>query len=258
MALETTNTFFSDNGFYLAPAVFDQTQLKALEQSFDHVVSGLSLDVEANNARWQGEQMDNLDGGESVILHTHNIQSYCGDWLKAFLDEKFLDASQTILGPDIILHHSKLFLKPPENGSPFPMHQDWEHFPCIKDRMIAAVIHLTDTDETSGCLRLYPGSHKIGRLTGMRGEGENSIPRPEYSVAGATPVPAKAGDVLFFSYLTVHGSTQNCAITPRKTVLVQLHPGDDRVEAGNRHTNVKLALRGLNRHASRPVMGAIR
>ena len=92
----------------------------------------------------------------------------------------------------------------------------------------------------------------------MKGEGEGSKARPEYTLQGATPVPAKAGDVLFFSYLAVHGSTTNTSKVPRKTVLVQLHPGDDRVESGNRHTNLKLALRGRNHFASRHVMGSIR
>ena len=92
----------------------------------------------------------------------------------------------------------------------------------------------------------------------MRGEGDGHVPRLEYSVEGALPINAKAGDVLFFNYLTVHGSTVNCSASPRKTVLVQMHPGSDRVESGNRHTNVKIALRGVNHHASRHVMGAIR
>ena len=229
-----------------------------MTDAFDQVAAQLSEDIKLNNARWQGEQMDAIDGGDSIILHTHNIQSYSAIWMQALLDQDFLDVAEAILGPDIILHHSKLFLKPAGIGSPFPMHQDWEHFPCQQDKMIAAVIHLSDTDETSGCLRLYPGSHKAGRMDGMRGEGEGSKPRPEYTVEGATPMPAKAGDVLFFSYLTVHGSTANASDTPRKTVLVQLHAGDDRVESGNRHTNVKIALRGVNHHASRHIAGSIR
>ena len=47
-----------------------------------------------------------------VILHTHNVQKYSRVWLDAFLNERFLDVVGAILGPDIILHHSKLFQKP--------------------------------------------------------------------------------------------------------------------------------------------------
>lgn len=258
MPPEFSQPVFSEQGYCLAPDVFSSAQLQQMTEAFDLVADQLSSDERQNNARWSGAQMDAIDGGSSVILHTHNIQSYSAVWLQALMAPAFLDAAESILGPDIVLHHSKLFLKPAGIGSPFPMHQDWEHFPCQRDQMIAAVIHLTDTDENSGCLRLYPGSHKRGRLAGMRGEGEDYRPRQEFSVKNAIPVPARAGDVLFFSYLTVHGSTQNTSDYPRKTVLAQLHPGWDRVESGNRHTNVKLTLRGMNHHASRHVMGLIR
>ncbi len=258
MSQQSIKALFDRQSYYLAPAVFRAKQLKDLIESFDQIASELGRDEQANNARWSGKQMDEIDGGKSVILHTHNIQNYAGAWMQAFMSERFLDVAEKILGPDIILHHSKLFLKPPKIGAPFPMHQDWEHFPSQQDKMIAAIIHLTDTDDNSGCLRIYPGSHKAGRIEGMRGEGEGSSAKAEFSLEGATPMPAKAGDVLFFSYLAVHGSTINTSNNPRKTVLVQLHPGDDRVESGNRHTNLKLALRGRNHFASRHVMGSIR
>jgi hypothetical protein len=44
---------------------------------------------------------------------------------------------------------------------------------------------------------------------------------------------------------------QNVSKRPRKTVLVQLYSGTDRVVKGNRHTNVQLVLRGVNHFATR-------
>ena len=43
----------------------------------------------------------------------------------------------------------------------------------------------------------------------------------------------------------------------RKTVLVQLHAGDDDVEEGNRHPNVRLVLAGWNSRATRTMANAI-
>ena len=62
---------------------------------------------------------------------------------------------------------------------------------------------------------------------------------------------AAAGDVLFFSYFTLHGSGPNRSTHTRKTVLAQLHAGDDRVEQDGLHPDERLVLRGWNRHASR-------
>jgi len=56
---------------------------------------------------------------------------------------------------------------------------------------------------------------------------------------------------VFFHYLTVHGSKPNRSPKTRKTVLVQLYAGDDRVEDGNTHPDEKLVLSGWNHHATR-------
>ena len=65
---------------------------------------------------------------------------------------------------DILLHHTKAHLKPPGTGAPFPMHQDYGYFPFKNDSMVAAFVHLDDSDPNNGGLAVYPGSHKHGPL----------------------------------------------------------------------------------------------
>jgi len=43
----------------------------------------------------------------------------------------------------------------------------------------------------------------------------------------AAPCPARAGDVLFFSYLTIHGSGLNTSKEARTTLLVQMRDPED-------------------------------
>ena len=250
--------FFHENGYYFAKGVYSSEEAKLMENDFDRVVDKLVKSDENINARWGGRLMDALDGGESVIIHTHNIQSFSGVWLKAFMHDKFLDITEEILGPDIMLHHSKLFCKPPEKGSPFPMHQDWQYFPSEKDSMIAAIIYVSDATDEMGCVRVYPGSHReLGRTDGMMGGGQNEEITDRYPIENATVLEAEPGDVLFFSYFTLHGSMPNHSNKTRKSVLVQMHAGNDQIIPDNRHTNVKLVLRGLNHFATRSSVGRI-
>ena len=58
----------------------------------------------------------------------------------------------------------KIILKPPKVGSTFPLHQDWSYFPTQKNTMIAAMVHISDSTKEMGCLRLVPGSNKLGRI----------------------------------------------------------------------------------------------
>ena len=249
---------FKENGYYLAPAVFTGALLDKMEAEFDRIVDQLQRSGEDINARWQGAEMDRLDGGSSEIIHTHNVQRYSAVWLNAFLHASFLDIAEHFLGPDIILHHSKLFQKPPRHGAPFPMHQDWGYFPTAKDSMIAAIIFISDADDASGGLRVYPGSNKLGRMEdslGMEVEERGIAPSEElrkYPLEKATPLSAKRGDVLFFHYFTLHGSMPNTSDQTRKTVLVQMHAGDDRViEHKIDQSHDPLALRGWNHHMTR-------
>jgi len=248
--MSTPAEFFQTNGYYLAKGVFNREEIKVLEQDFDHIVDQLTRSGEDINALWKGEQTKKLDAGKTVIFHTHNVQIFSAAWLRAFLHQRFLDAAQEFLGPDIILHHSKLFQKPPEKGAPFPMHQDWPYFPTVEDTMIAGIIHVSEATDEMGCLRVYPGTHKLGRVQGTSGETDSAF-LDGYPLEDATPLVAEPGDVAFFHYFTLHGSKPNYSPKTRKTVLVQMYAGHDAVENDNQHPNARLVLRGWNHAATR-------
>ncbi|HEV7716806.1 MAG TPA: phytanoyl-CoA dioxygenase family protein [Steroidobacteraceae bacterium] len=249
---ESVGAVFARDGYYIARALFPDAMLRDLEEDFDRIVAQLERSGENVNARWRGENMDALDGGASTVIHTHNVHRYSARWLKALQDERFLAVAQAILGPDVILHHSKLFQKPPRAGAPFPVHQDWWYFPTKQDSMIAATIFLSDADEHAGGMRVFPGSHKLGRMENSSGmlRAESLAP---YPLAQATPINARRGDVLFFSYFTLHGSLPNRSDNNRKTVLAQLHSGSDFVLENKEvdHVNERLVLSGWNHHMSR-------
>jgi ectoine hydroxylase-related dioxygenase (phytanoyl-CoA dioxygenase family) len=247
---DSRKTAFERDGYVLVRGVYSPDEIRKLESEFDRIVEQIQACGENTNARWEGDAMDKLGANDLVVHHTHNVQQYSAAWLAALLHPSFLEASRDLLGPDVILHHTKLFHKPPENGAPFPMHQDWSYFPTKKDTMLAAVVHVSRADDSMGCLRVYPGSHRLGRKDESSGWTDENWLR-DYPIEGATPVEAEAGDVLFFHYLTVHGSLPNRSQKSRKTVLVQLHAGDDEMEPGVTHPYEGLALSGWNHCMSR-------
>jgi ectoine hydroxylase-related dioxygenase (phytanoyl-CoA dioxygenase family) len=249
--------FFAANGYYHAQGVFSKDAVAALERDFDRIVTQLMASGEKIDATWMGPEMKRIQAKDDVIIHTHNVQQYSRIWLDAMLHEGFLGVAAQILGDDIVLHHSKLFQKPPERGSPFPMHQDWSYFPTIKDTMIAGIIHVSDATDAMGCLRVYPGSHKAGRVLGSGGQKESAF-LAEHPIENATVIEAKAGDVLFFHYFTLHGSMPNRSSATRKTVLIQMYAGDDRIEDGNTHPDERLVLRGFNHHSTRERAGVFK
>ena len=247
---KSIKTFFNKNGYYVARGLFNPAEVKVLERDFDRIVDQNRKLHDSPNKGWRGEAVERLKAGDTSLIHTHQVHFYSAAWLNALQNKKFLDVSEAILGPDIVLHHTKLFQKPAEKGAPFPTHQDWSYFPSERDTMIAAVIHVSAATDEMGCLRVYPASHKLGRKKGTNGQGFSAFMDRKYPLEGAKVIEAKPGDVLFFSYFTIHGSKPNRSKKLRKTVLVQLHSGKDRIEEGNLHADSRLVLRGWSHVAS--------
>jgi len=242
---------FKKKSFCLEKNVFTPDTVQALSSEFDRIVSQLQESGEYINARWGSELTKDIEQSDTQVIHTHNVQSFSAEMMAMIQNKKLLDAVEELIGPDIILHHTKLFLKPPGNGSAFPLHQDWSYFPTKNNSMIAAVIHLTESDEEMGCMRIVPGSHKLGKVEKTDGHSFVKGIHDRYQLEDAEPIIAGPGDVVFFHCCSLHGSMQNVSKRPRKTVLVQLYSGTDRVVKGNRHTNVQLVLRGVNHFATR-------
>jgi ectoine hydroxylase-related dioxygenase (phytanoyl-CoA dioxygenase family) len=249
---------FERDGVYLARGVFDEVTIERLEADFDRIVAQLVESRESIDATWS--TADRGTDHDRVVLHTHNVQNYSPSWLHAILDSRFLDVAEAILGSDLVLHHTKLFQKPPGRGSPFPMHQDWRYFPITDDRMVAGIIHLSPATAEMGCVAAFPGSHRLGRMPSASGEPDYDGPdgyrafAEQFPISEATLYEAAPGDVLFMSCLMVHGSGPNLSPDVRKTVLVQLYSGAVPLEESD-HPVAGLVLRGWNRHSTRSSVG---
>ena len=213
---QTQLDFYQTNGYVLVPGLITQEEALALREEM-HAIAAREGH---SDATW-----DSVRSGETAIAHCHDVQFRSARVTRLLGDPRLTGVAQALIGPNVQLHHTKMFIKPPERGSPFPMHQDYPYFPHRDHSMIAVTIHLDDAPEEKGCLRFYPGTHKLGVLPSFGKDHHASTDL--YPVEGATPVSAKAGDAVFFHYLTVHGSGPNRADSPRTTILIQLRDPAD-------------------------------
>ncbi len=249
---------FKNNGYFLAKNLFTIEKIKRLEKEFDKIIKQLNNSRENINAHWNSVLTKNIDHVNAKVVHSHNVQSYSSIMLDMIQNKKLLDLAELFIGPDIVLHHTKLFLKPPIIGSAFPLHQDWSYFPTKNNSMIAVVIHLSDSTEKMGCIRLIPGSNKLGKINKSDGHSYINDIHGKYSLNKSTPIIAKKSDVLFFHCCTFHGSMPNKSQSPRKTILIQLYSGNDKILSESKHTNIQLVLRGWNYNATRESVGSIK
>ncbi|MBS0478211.1 MAG: phytanoyl-CoA dioxygenase family protein [Proteobacteria bacterium] len=194
----------------------------------------------SNDATW-----DSMKGAGTSITHCHDVQFRSAAFTRLLVDQRLTGIAQSIIGPNVQLHHTKMFIKPPEKGSPFPMHQDYPYFPHRDHSMIAVILHFDDAPDEKGCLRVYPGSHKLGPLPSVG--NDHHLPEDRFPLDGATPIRAKAGDAIFFSYLLAHGSGLNVSEEPRTTLLVQLRdPADMPLNEGHGSRGQGMMLAGVD------------
>ena len=216
--------FFQDNGYLLVKGLLSRDEAAQMRRETHELAERMDA-AGQKDATWGSAK--NVAQTPTRLQHCHDVQFYSAAFARLIVDERFtLAASQIMQTPNVQLHHTKMFIKPPENGSPFPMHQDAPFFPHDNHSMIAAIFHFDDASIEKGCVRVVPGSHKLGMLEHQR-EGSFHLPPADYPVDEATPCPAEAGDVLFFSYLTIHGSGLNGSDEARTTMLVQMRDPED-------------------------------
>ena len=207
--------FYQENGYLHVRGLLDPAAAAAYRAECHAIAARIG----ENDATWASQR-----GQGTRITHCHDVQFQSAAFTRLLVDERLTGVAQGIIGPNVQLHHTKMFIKPPEKGSPFPMHQDYPYFPHERHSMIAAILHFDDAPEEKGCLRVVPGSHKLGALEAV-GDDHHL---PDFPLEAATPIPAKAGDAIFMSYFLVHGSGVNRSQEARTTILVQMRDPDDR------------------------------
>jgi phytanoyl-CoA hydroxylase len=204
------NEFYEENGYLLVKGVFDSAEVQEMRDAIARIIASVEGTDADRNHRWSGVD-------ESLQLKGfHDLQYHDAVFTRMVAHPGLVAVLTDLIGPNVQLHHSKMLVKPPEQGAPFPMHQDQPYFPHERHSVLAASIHLDDTDEENGCLHVVPGSHKLGPL-----EASGDAHTVDYPLESGTPCPAAAGDVLFFNYLTIHGSGTNRSTRTRRNVLFQ-------------------------------------
>jgi phytanoyl-CoA hydroxylase len=243
------------NGYVLVPNVFDGETLAELQRETDALLERASRSGRSTEATWKGGWRESAGVGvadappATRVDSIHNVQNHSAVFTRALIDPRLTDLAAELIGPNVQLHHTKLHSKPPAVGSPFPMHQDYPYFPHAQHTMIAAIVHLDDATVENGCICAVAGSHTLGPIT-HRTDKSFYLDMAEWPLERARPIEAKAGDVLLFSYFTVHGSYVNASPRPRRILLIQMRSPDDHPTTDqHRSPGQGTMLRGINPNA---------
>ena len=167
---------------------------------------------------------------------------YNAHLISPLLDEvthnsKILDAVESIIGKNILVCGTTLFVKNPNEKGFVSYHQDAKYIGLEPYNWVTAWVAITDSNENNGCMRMWSGSHEDslkehdqnfneGNLL-TRGQTVRNVPKEK-----TKPLILKAGQMSLHHPTVVHGSDLNKSDDRRIGFVIQSYIG----------TNVKQIL----------------
>ncbi len=215
--------FFRENGWMKLEQVFDEVEMQTLSEELDRLIDEWAEESMGWAGDWREEYLDPDERQGTSLIAMHDLQHYSEAFRQMVEDPRLVTPVAQLIGENVELHHTTLHAKPPDRGSPFPMHQDWAFYKHHggPTEYIDALLHVDDVPSEKGPLQFIKGSHELGALEHIEGEGQAPhLPTDEYHLDDATEVPAAAGDVILMSYHSIHGSDQNRTDEMRRLVRI--------------------------------------
>ena len=172
-----------------------------------------------------------------------------------FLDEIahheiILNAVEDLIGPDILLYGSVLFIKEAWSPGFVSWHQDATYMGLVPHDFVTPWLALTPSNAESGCMKVIPGSHSGGILRHQDTFGEDNILTrgqqiPDVDEDQAVNIELRPGQMSLHHAQVIHGSMPT---SDRRRIGVALQaymPPHVRQTIGE---NYALIVRGQDTH----------
>ena len=192
--LNTDSGRFTADGYCFFPDIFGRDEVAAMQHALEVATCAGFLDRD----QYYGEP------------HTREVF-----WLEVCSHPRLLDAVEAVLGPNLILVFSSMFIKMPRDGMSVAWHQDNNYWPSVHGTDVVTVwLALDDADVENAAMSVIPGSHQGHREmeTVLSGETEmlrKKVPVTPEMEAGAVMLEMKAGSVSMHDSYILHGSQAN-------------------------------------------------
>ena len=140
------------------------------------------------------------------------------DWAEKLIRHPaVLDAVEDLIGPDIMVYHTTMWIK--DSGTPqyIAWHQDGTYFYLDPQVHVTAWVALSDASVEAGCMHVLPGSHLDGQHDHADDTSPDNLILRGQAIFGkfegekGTPMPLKAGEMSLHHTRLVHCSHPNNA-----------------------------------------------
>lgn len=213
---------YHENGFLIVRSAFTQSDVDRL-LSFAAADPQLAADVKENK-NYDDEGIDTrlvYRGGLSDDIYSAYGRS-----------ERIVAPAEALYG-DRLRHFYHLNMQKEPNTGGWQYHQDYGYHykEFLYPKFVSVMLALNPATKENGCLRVVPGSNKLGRLEHQQ-SGSQLITDPErlkfvLAEMDEAYCELEPGDALFFDGNILHASGPNLSDTPRWSMIYAYVPASN-------------------------------
>jgi ectoine hydroxylase-related dioxygenase (phytanoyl-CoA dioxygenase family) len=203
---------YEDEGFVSPINIFSKDKAKEIRNEIEMIENQMPEELE-NSGRYNAHLISPL---LDEVTHNSNI----------------LDAVQSLIGENILVCGTTLFIKNAYEKGFVSYHQDAKYIGLEPHNWVTAWVAITDSNEENGCMRMWSGSHKDnlkdhdqkfneGNLL-TRGQTVKNVPKKK-----TTPLILNAGQMSLHHPTVVHGSELNKSNDRRIGFVIQSYIGTE-------------------------------
>ena len=147
-------------------------------------------------------------------------------------NSKILDIVESIIGKNILVCGTTLFIKNPKQEGFVSYHQDAKYIGLEPHNWVTAWVAVTDANEKNGCMRMWSGSHKNELQYHNEKFNENNLLTRGQTVENVPlektdPIILNSGQMSLHHPKIVHGSGLNKSNDRRIGFVIQSYIGSD-------------------------------
>ena len=151
---------------------------------------------------------------------------------KVCLNNKILDAVESIIGKNILICGTTLFIKNANEKGFVSFHHDAKYIGLEPHNWVTAWVAVTDSNEENGCMRMWSGSHKENLKNHKQKFDENNLLTRGQTIENVPleetdSVVLEAGQMSLHHPTLVHGSGLNKSNDRRIGFVIQSYIGSD-------------------------------
>ena len=185
---------------------------------------------EAKEIRDEIEKIEKNWPGALEGINRNYIHLLSPVFNKVCLNKNILDAVESVIGKNILICGTTLFIKNPNEKGFVSFHQDAKYIGLEPHNWVTVWLAVTDANEHNGCMRMLPGSHKEDLKYHEQKFDENNLLTRGQTIQNipidkTDPVILEAGQVSLHHPLIVHGSGLNQSKDRRIGFVIQSYIG---------------------------------